>query len=211
MPENTLQVEIANEALDFMFKEVRLRPVSRDQIRTEIATSLELAGIQTAKEFLRDRSGKDNEIDPFIRADGVAWVIVSTVLAQMNLHPLALDFALEYLGICYEQQEVWNQRIKKGAPHFWISLRYEGVGDLEGARAHMILAFIEDVKDHHPTPKAAPAYAHLTNRLDVSVAELKGLELFAGKFLENFPWFPEEILIRYQLGHELGDFTRSQA
>lgn len=198
------QIELANRALRRMFKgTLELAPIGEARIQTQITGSLDLAGIEAAKAYLRRRTGSGKAIDPFERADGTAWIIVSNVLAQLRSTALALDFALEYLGICQELQVIRGSRIRKGAPHYWASFRYEEIGDLETARGHMVLAFIEDVKDHHPNARKAPAYVHLTTRLGVSSDELRILEGVARRRVEDFPMFPEEMLVDYQLSTPL--------
>ncbi len=201
MPEEDTQLRIAVEALNRIFRG-RFRLVEVEgQLHSEVAGFLDAAGVEESRAFLSERTGLGLDINPFERADGTAWIIVSNILSQVQQRALALDFALSYLGVCYRLQLEAEERIRKGAPHFWISLRHEEIGDEEAAQAHMILAFIEDVKDQE-NPRAAPAYGHLTGRLGVFSKELEALEQYAEAFLDSFPLFPEEILLKFQLAIE---------
>jgi hypothetical protein len=64
----------------------------------------------------------------------------------------------------------------------------------------MILAFIEDIANSSK-PTRSPAYQQLVAAFDVSSSILKGLVEYVQNsgVLNSFPFFPEDILVRFQL------------
>jgi hypothetical protein len=176
--------------------EIAERPDGRFQIRS--VPVLNMIGIEECIAYLTEQTGPEKPIDPFVATDGTAWVIVSQVLAQFGLRAQALQIAERYVTLCYKLQEVSNARFHKGAPLFWLSQRYLELGDRQKARSYMLLAFAEDIK-FYDEPNRTSAYQQLVGILGVSPSMLESLTAFGRQIRENFPRYPEEVLIKWEL------------
>ncbi len=201
--EPSSQFEIAKYALEKLF----LGNISfsyQDKARFQIVTSgtWQLEGYLDCLNYLSKETGPEKNIDPFKKADGNAWVIVSQVLSIAGLKSLALEVSLAYLDRCYSLQISVKKRIHKGAPLFWTSERSYENGDMQVAAGFMMLAFIEDVIIQK-IPKGLPSYNRLIGLYSISPATLTHLTEYIDdlKRTENPEWppfYPEEIIVGWE-------------
>lgn len=159
---------------------------------------LQVHKIKDCIQYLIDKTGPGGEIDPYVLPDGNAWINVQQILSQIGLGTLALQVASKYLKFCYELQKEDNQRIKKGAPLFWLAQRFLETGDKSTARGYMLLAFIEDTYAYSDLDKI-PAYQQLVEIFDFAPGILKDLRNFTQHKFGELPKFPEEVLVEWEL------------
>ena len=141
------QVDIARKALDILFS--GKGPILRAP-EFIIGASFDIgpwkvATLEKSLMYLKDQTGHGNRIDPFIMADGTAWIIVAQILSRLGLSSLALQVAEKYLETCYDLQEKTRKRINKGAPLFWLSQKLFETGEKASAIGFMLLAYTEDI------------------------------------------------------------------
>lgn len=193
------QWEITKEALKLLFgKNIEITPLEGGTFAVKVDPVVwQPQSLEKCMEYLREETGRNRDIDPFVRPDATSWTILSQFLSRFRLRYLAREVALQYLQVCYDLQEEHEQRIHKGAPLFWVSERFREMDDNDRARGYMLLAFIEDCKQYDD-PRTAPAYHRLTEVLGLSSLFLDGLLDYAKK-IEPFPSFPEEILVGWEL------------
>jgi Holliday junction resolvase-like predicted endonuclease len=160
---------------------------------------VDISKLNVAMEELVRMTGKGNEIDPFVTPDGNAWVLVSSFLETIQQYDFALQFTLKYVEECYSLQIKHDERIHKGAAHFWASHYFYLNDVLEYAQSHMVLAFLEDVIEYGDAKKA-PAWSFLTTKLGFSRVGLDRLDAF----LKSIPQkerrhllFPEDAILKY--------------
>ena len=69
---------------------------------------------------------------------------------------------------------------------------------MPSSRGYLLLAFVEDVKEY-PNPRETPAYHRLRGALGLSDNLLESLIVFAEPYRAEFPLFPEEIVLQWEL------------
>jgi len=195
------QNEIAKEALKkFLVGEIEQSYRQDGSVQFIFKGRWEMRSFPNAVAYLYENTGKGKNIDPYVSADGTAWIIFSNILSQMNFKNNALDVLKLYIDSCYELQTKHNQRIHKGAPFFWISEHYYNLGQFNLAKQFMIYAFIEDTLSPLD-PFAAPAYTKIKTQFPVPDNYLKELVSYvkANYTGSKIPFYAEEIIVSFDI------------
>jgi len=191
------QYSIARKALQKLF----LGDINFIQLggafQVNFAGALQLQGLEDCISFLTKET-KENRINLFEATDGNAWVIVSQSLSRIGLKVIALQVSEKYLELCYSLQIERNARIHKGGPFYWLAERMQENNDGVGALGCLLLAYIDDVKIYADA-RTTPAYQRLTGTYGVSPELLEKLTKYAESKKSKFPFYPEEILVGWEL------------
>jgi hypothetical protein len=191
------QTVLALEALRLIIPS--LKGLEKEQIPKEkpFFFTVSLAGIAEAYTFLREKTGKGKEIDPFVITDGTAWINLSASLARLGLKTQAYGFMVNYLALCLDLQIEQGDRMHKGATYFWLSQRSAELDYDDLSLAYMMLALIEDVKYYGDKASTTPAYYHLVNVFNASQVEIESLIEFCKTFIDSYPFLPDTLLLEY--------------
>jgi len=188
-----IQKTLAEKALSMFY-------LREEDSRGLIRERLDILKIQVAIAFLRERTRKNGEIDPYIITHNTAWDYVTDQLGP-RWSDIGLDFAIAYLDACYLTQGRTRKRVHKGTPYFYVSKRLAERGDRDLAESNMLLAYIEDVlteKGENKDPLETGAASRLHNTYGYSKRTLKGILKKREVFAED-PLYPEELLMEFQI------------